>query len=345
MYRSEEQIKQDMLNNVKNTVDKSQNSLIHDALSPAAIEFANFYLQLEQLANKLDVEKIEGEELERFIYQRTGIKRKPATKATTTVIISGQAGAKVKKGDLVSTGDINFIIQEDKIIGESGKIEVLVECEQAGTIGNVPANSINKFPVSIAGIIDVYNPESVTNGYDAETDDELRSRYYEKLQRPAKAGNKYHYEQWAKEVIGVGGVKVIPRWNGPLTVKVIIIDSNGQPASQELIDNVFNHIEEEKPFGADVTVVSANPIVINISVNLILADGYTEELAKENISKNISEYLKSIAFKTDYVSYAQIGSIILETEGVLDYSDLQVNGRTANIPIQDEEVAVMGVIE
>lgn len=345
MFRSQEEILQEMLKNIQNTIDKSQNSLVHDALSPAAIELANFYLLLEEVASKLDIENLEGEELERFVYQRTGIRRKPATKATTIVIISGQEGAKVSKGDLVGAENIKFVIQEDKTIGETGQITVLVECELPGSIGNVPAGAIKYFPVSIPGVVDVYNPEAVTNGYDAETDDELRKRYYEKLQRPAKAGNKYHYEQWAKEVVGVGGVRVVPRWNGPLTVKVIIIDSNGQPASEDLVDRVFNHIEAERPFGADVTVVSAEPVEINISVDLVLADGYTEQQVKEYISKNISEYLKSIAFKINYVSYAQIGSIILDTEGVLDYSNLQINGGISNIPIGDEEVAIMGVIE
>ena len=97
MYRSEEQIKQDMLNNVKNTVDKTQNSLVHDALSPAAIEFALMYMELEEVANKLDVENLSGEELERFVYKEQVPTRKPATKATEMVVISGSEGAKISK--------------------------------------------------------------------------------------------------------------------------------------------------------------------------------------------------------------------------------------------------------
>ena len=343
--RTEENIKKEMLDNISDEIDKSENKFINNAITPASIKFAETYMELDYIANKLDVENLEGEELEKFVYQRTGIKRKLATKAATVVTISGQEGASIKVGELVGADTVNFVSMEDKTIDNMGQMTVLVECEEYGTIGNVPAGAIKYFPVSIPGLVDVYNPEAVTNGYDAETDDELRKRYYEKLQRPAKAGNKYHYEQWAKEVVGAGGVRVVPRWNGPLTVKVVIIDSNGQPASQELIDNVFNHIESERPFGANVTVVSATPVTINISVTLVLVEGYEELQVKENISKNISEYLKSIAFKTDYVSYAQIGSIILETDGVIDYSNLKVNDGIANIPIQDEEVAIMGVIE
>ena len=344
VFRSEEQIKEDMLKNIQNTVDKTQNSLIHDALSPASIEFALMYMNMDMIRRKLDIENLRGEELERFIYPRTGITRKYATKALTTVIVSGQEGSKIKKGDLVGTGTINFVSLEERIIGSSGQVSVFLSCEEYGSIGNVPANSITEFPNQISGLTDVYNPEPVINGYDAETDDELRQRYYDKLQRPGKAGNKYHYEEWAREVVGVGDVKVFPRWNGPLTVKVVIIDSSGQPASVDLVDRVFNHIEGERPFGANVTVASAEPVEINISVDLTISENYLLDEVKENIKTNISKYLKSIAFKKDYVSYAQIGSIILETEGVIDYTNLLVNDGTANVVIGNEEVAIMGVI-
>ena len=342
MYKTEEQIKQDMLNSIKNTVDKTEKSIVHDALSPTAIEIANFYTQLEYVAGKIDVENLEALELETFINQRTGITRRRSTRATTNVIVSGTEGSTIKKGDLFSTDTVDFASLEDVTIDETGQASVVVSAEVEGSIGNVPINSINRFPVSLAGIIDVYNPEPVTNGYDEETDDELRIRYYDKLQRPAKAGNKYHYEQWAKEVIGVGEVRVVPRWDGPLSVKVIIVDSNGLPASEELITDTSSHIEEERPFGANVTVIGATPKTIDISVILLLAEGYTDLEAKELIRNNVKEYLKSIAFKVEYISYAQIGSIILDTEGVLDYSDLKVNNGIANISIASEEVAIVG---
>ena len=342
MYKTEEQIKQDMLNSIKNTVDKTEKSIVHDALSPTAIEIANFYTQLEYVAGKIDVENLEALELETFINQRTGITRRRSTRATTNVIVSGTEGSTIKKGDLFSTDTVDFASLEDVTIDETGQASVVVSAEVEGSIGNVPINSINRFPVSLAGIIDVYNPEPVTNGYDEETDDELRIRYYDKLQRPAKAGNKYHYEQWAKEVIGVGEVRVVPRWDGPLSVKVIIVDINGQPGSEELITDTSSHIEEERPFGANVTVIGATPKTIDISVILLLAEGYTDLEAKELIRNNVKEYLKSIAFKAEYISYAQIGNIILDTKGVLDYSDLKVNNGIANISIASEEVAIVG---
>nr|WP_269136022.1 baseplate J/gp47 family protein [Sporosarcina cyprini] len=290
----------------------------------------------------MDVENLEGDDLARFVYQRTGITRKPATRSVTTVIISGAAGSVITKGDLISTETVDFEILEDAVIPDSGQVSVLASSVLFGAIGNVPSGVINRFPVTISGLVNVYNPEPVTNGYEAEPDEDLRQRYYDKLQRPGKAGNKYHYLEWAKEVVGVGDARVVPRWNGPLTVKVIVIDSNKQPASEELVEDVFTHIESERPFGADVTVVGAAGVPINITATLSLVEGYTEELAIENIKKNITRYLQSLAFKSPFISYAKIGSEIIDSEGVLDYQNLMVNGGIANIPIGDEQVAIMG---
>src|SRR5690606_15582268 len=132
-------------------------------------------------------------------------------------------------------------------------------------------------------------------GYDAETDNELRARYYDKLQRPGKAGNKYHYEEWAREVLGVGDVRVFPRFNGPLTVKVVIIDSNKQPADLLLIDRVYSHIEEEMPFGvSELSVVSATPKPIDVSAELTLGDGYALENVQPEVEQNIRAYLSEI---------------------------------------------------
>lgn len=342
MNRSPEQITADMLATISNTVDKSENSFVHDPLSAAAMEFFNAYMNMEEIGGKLDIENLEGGELERFVYQRTGIKRRLSTFAEGAVILSGEAGTFVDEGTLVSAGKAEFAPTQDVTLDESGQATVIVRALIEGSIGNVPINGINTFPSAIPGIVDVYNPVAFTNGYDEENDATLTARYFEKLQRPAKSGNKYHYEQWAKEVPGVGGVKVIPRWNGVLTVKVVIVDAVGLPADVELVNATTAHIEEERPFGATVTVVSATSKAIDISATLTLVDGYEDVEVKSRIASNVSAYLQSIAFKVPYISYAKIGSIILETDGVLDYENLLVNLGTGNIPIENEEVAVIG---
>lgn len=342
MTDTAEEIQDRMIDTVDNDHGKRVGSFIWDALKAASVEFNLQQKEIQKTENKMDIENLTGKELERFIYPRTGQERKPVVYATTHVIISGSKGAVIEKGDLVSTGDVDFEIQEDAVIPESRKIRVEVKSDEPGDVGNVPEESINEFPSSISGLIDVYNPEPVINGYDAETDNELRKRYLRKLQRPGKAGNKYHYEEWAEEVTGVGAVIVEPRWDGPLTVKVVIIDQNKQTADNELVEDVESHIAEEAPFGANVTVESASGVEINIEAELTLKDGYDEENAIENIENNITEYLKTIAFKESFVSYALIGSEIINSNGIADYENLTVNGDIENIDIKEDEIAVLG---
>ena len=144
--------------------------------------------------------------------------------------------------------------------------------------------------------------------------------------------------EWAQEVPGVGDVRVIPLWNGAGTVKVVIVDSENQPAGDELIKKVKEHIEEERPIGADVTVVSASALDIDISVTLI-TDG--SEGIQTAIEENIRGYFADEAMEKAYVSYAKVGSFILSVAGVEDYSDLKINGKAENVVINDGSVPVL----
>lgn len=332
-----------MLSNISQEYDKSRGNYIYDVTKPPAIEFAKQQIEISKVQDKLDVENLTGDELTRFVYQRSGIERKLATRATTTVIISGTAGTAVNVGDLVGTDTLFFSVMEEAKLNESGFAHVRVQCNEYGQVGNVPANTIKNFPVTINGLVNVYNPNPVVDGYDEETDYDLRQRYYDKLQRPGKAGNKYHYREWALEVPGTGDAKVFPRFNGPLTMKVVVIDANKLPAAIELVEEVKRHVEDEMPFGVEELIVeSATAMFVNLSISLTIRPGYTLEIAIANIKKNITNYLKEIAFKTDFVSYARIGAIIIDSEGVLDYRDLLINGSSANVVIPDSAVAIMG---
>ncbi|MFJ7408067.1 MULTISPECIES: baseplate J/gp47 family protein [unclassified Lysinibacillus] len=342
---NEKIIHERMMVNISNDYDKSKGNFVYDVTKPVAVEFAEQQKKIAVVQEKLDVEKLTGDELTRTVYQRTGQVRKPATQATTTVIVSGTANTPVKVGELVGTDTILYTVIEEAVLNESGLAHVRVQCNEFGQIGNVPANAIINFPASINGLVNVYNPEPVTDGYDEETDNDLRQRYYDKLQRPGKSGNAYHYREWALEVTGTGDAKIFKRYNGPLTMKIVVIDANKLPAPNELVEDVRKHIEQEMPFGVeDLLVMSAVALLLNLSVALTLMPGYTEEVVKTNIKKNITTHLKEIAFKTSFVSFAKIGALIIDSDGVLDYQDLLINGSTANVVIPDDGVPVMGGI-
>lgn len=329
-----------MLENIDNAYDKSEGQFFYDVVMPVAIELEKLQEQADSILKRGFADTSTYKDLDRIVSE-VGIERKQASKSTGYITIAGINGSKINKGEIVASDSVNFVFLEDLKI-ENKTIDVLVECEKDGVVGNVPEGAIKYFPKTLQGLQTVTNKKAFTSGYDIETDDSLRDRYYTKVRTPATSGNIHFYTNWTKEVVGVGDCKILPLWNGNGTVKVIIINANKVGADISLVNNVIAHIEENRPIGATVTVISAAEKSINVTCNLILESEYELENVKSIIETTIKNYLKEIAFDKNYVSYAKIGAFILDTPGVQDYSNLLINGATDNIAIANEEVAVLG---
>ncbi len=342
MAEDKEAIQARMLSNISNEYDKTDGSFIYDVEKPVAIELEKLSIRIDEVLNNGFADTATGVYLDKVVNEQ-GVYRKQATKATGIVTITGVTGAVINTGELIASDSVNFIFTQDAVIPDTKTIDIPVECEVSGTVGNVPVGAVKYFPKTLEGLQTVTNKEALTNGYDTETDDSLRERYYSKVRTPTTSGNKYHYLNWAKEVTGVGDAKVMPLWNGNGTVKVIVINSNKRAADETLINTVSNYIEDNRPIGASLTVISAIEKPINISATLVIDENnYALEEVKQTIEKNLTEYFKAIAFKDTYVSYAKIGNIIIESDGVLDYNSLLINNGTSNIAIADDEVAILG---
>lgn len=343
MSVTKEDLRARMLADISNDYDKSEGSFFYDAISPVAIELEKSYGKQAQILTNAFAATASGSYLDAKCGE-LGITRKPATTATGTVKITGTKGAAVQKASLVATELVTFRTTEGITIGESGSTTVIVECTERGTAGNVAANAIKYFPVTIEGIHSVTNSEPITSGYDEETDESLRQRYYDKVNTPATSGNAAHYEQWAKLIEGVGSAKVFPTWNGPGTVKVVICDRNKRAASSELIEEAAQYIETQRPIGASVTVESVREKDINVTASLTLVNSVTKEQVEKEFENALEDYFKDIALANKYVSYAKIGSLLYGVSGVVDYSDLQINEGTGNITLTEVELPVVGTV-
>lgn len=344
MYEEQtyEAIMQRLLDNVPDTLDKREGSFIWDALSPAALELAEAYRQLDLVLQFGFAQTTYGQFLD-YRAAEHGLERKAATKATGQVTITGSNGTVVPAGSLFATGaGIQFQTTTDVTIGESGSVTVDIEAVEAGAKGNVPADTITEIPVSIAGVTAVTNENPTTGGTDEESDTALLARLLEKVRMPATSGNEAHYKQWALEVDGVGGVKVFPLWNGPGTVKLLIVDENMQ-ANEALEQTVYEHIEKLRPIGADVTIDSPTELNISVKAKVNLGQGYNIQTVQNEFVQNLEEYRKSIVFKESYVSFAYVGKLLFDTDGVLDYADLTLNEEMQNITIGEEEIPVFSV--
>lgn len=246
--KTDEEISADILAELPAKYQKSVGFQAWDYARAIAIGgLSKVYSILKYICAMGDINNYDYDDLVLFVKQRRGIIARKATFATGVLNVKGNGTIKV--GDLFQTeSGLQFESIEEKIIVEVGT--VAIRCVIEGISGNVPENTINIIPVSIAGIVSVTNPNATSGGYDKETKESIIERYMEDVQQPITSNNKNHYKKWAKEVAGVGDAKIKPVWNGNNSVKIVIIDSNKKIADNALVNAVQKYID---PFGYKVT--------------------------------------------------------------------------------------------
>ena len=338
-----EVIKQRILSNIKSDLDKREGSFTQNLISPISQELAKFYIEQEDLVNMAFVRNGFFNYLD-LKCEEYGIYRKEGTKAVGEVVFVGDNGVSIDNGTILSYNGLYFVVLNDADI-VNNQAELVVEALEVGKQYNLLANTKLISNEKIDGVTDIYVKDDISSGTDIETDEELRNRYFETIKKSYTSGNVAHYEAWTTEVSGVGLCKVYPLKNGNGTVEIVITDSNMLGASSELIENVKANIEEKRPIGANVSVVSATEKVININANITLANGYTVEEIKTEFANKVTEYLKDISFKSSYVSNARLGNLLLDTNGVFDYTEFKINNLSTNITLSDIEVPKLGTIE
>lgn len=284
-----------------------------------------------------------------------GLYRHSAQCANGRVTFTGSDGFVVPSGTLVAAPEYGLqfsTIGEVTLSGGTG--EVTAMCLSIGSVGNVPAEAVRELVEPVQGVVSVVNSTAFVGGYDREADNNLRLRIYDKIRYPATSGNVYHYQQWAMSVNGVGAVKVFPLWAGPGTVKVSILDANGDPASAELISQVQDYIDPDPgkgggqaPIGAIVTVSTAAAKVVNVAATVELgATAGSLDAVKTAFTERLDTFFAGTAYdgETDGVSVALVGRELLDTPGVIDYASLTLNGGTQAVTIGEEEVLQVGTI-
>ena len=356
---TEESIRQRMLDRVASDVDKSEGSYVWDSIAPVSIELV-FVAMLAQYVLEMGFAQTSTGNYLTSRAAEHGVIRRAAVKATGAVTINGTANSTIAAGTRIATEgeesdevvSIQFVTIETITLNSSGAGVVAVEAAAAGSAGNVPAAKIVVLMSTNQNIKTVTNTEATTGGLDEEDDDTLRERYLEKVRYPGTSGNIADYKQWAKEVAGVTDLHVIPLWDGPGTVKLVILGPNKLPPSQELVDGVKAYIaptndgDRKAPIGATVTVVGAEALPINVVATILLDSEAAVSLAeiRETFNVALVSYLADMAFKAEMVRYARIGSLLIEQPGVLDYVNLTINGSEDNIPITENQVATVGTV-
>lgn len=345
-----EVILSNLLNNVPDTIDKREGSIIYDALAPAAAELAKAYIELDVIMDETFVDSASFQGLTKRCQER-GV---PIQEASAAVIEGAftPATLQLTEGVMFNCDDQNFAIKE-KVSDGIYKLEA----ETPGTGGNVHSGIL--LPIQY---VDGLQTAEITGllipGEEGDSAETLRARYFNSLDSQAFGGNKADYKEKVNLVDGVGGVKVYPVWNGGGTVKLTIIASDYTIPSQALINAVQTSVDPEQnqgegvgiaPIGHVVTVDGVGGFTVNIITTLTFIDGWVWEDAKEAVKGAVNEYFHELATTwaddaATIVRISQIENKILNLPIVLDVANTTLNGNAQNIQLGADQIPVLGTI-
>ncbi|GBF75761.1 phage tail protein [Paenibacillus sp. 598K] len=342
-----------MLDRVPDNIDKRESSIIYDALAPAAVELANLYHELDVNYQLFFADTATGEYLTRRAAEH-GVTRKPATAAVRLAKFLDEQGAlvEVSVGSRLAAEGNAYRVTNRLALGQYE-----LTSETTGVLGNqyfgaiLPLDYIPS--LATAELLDVIAP-----GQEEESDGALRARFMQAINEQPFGGNVADYRAKIGSFPGVGGVKVYPVWNGGGTVKVTIIDSNFDAPSSFLLQSVQETIDPPDtsgqglglaPIGHQVTVAGAQPVVIDIETTLTLQEGITLSQIEQEVQAIIAAYFLLLreawaAESGIVVRVSQLESRILGISGVSDITSTFLNGESANIELQTDEIPIVGEV-
>lgn len=280
------------------------------------------------------------------------ITRRAATAASGEITITGEANLTIPAGSLFSTASVNdepsvdYKTMAEVKIPESGSVIAAVECTQTGTVGNTTENTVVLVASKLTGITAVTNEDPITGGTEEEGDESLINRImeYDKSQGDNYVGSVADYKRWATSVPGVGEATIISAQDDSGLVTIILTDANGEAATEQLCNSVYNYImrpddhgERLAPVNALLSVVPPSTMAIIIKATVELDSDATVESVKAAFMQKLAAYLP-LAMDEQEIKYTKIAAALSAAAGVNDFTDLQIGLKgeaygTANIPI------------
>lgn len=353
-----EMLLDEVLDNAPEGIDLRQGSIYYDAIAGIVEMIARHYADLDLILTLSSITTATGEYLDARAaeYSVTRLSSTTAKYHVNFVGATPNIGERffaAEKGLYfvlrVDESDVNYL--EAEIPGESGNNIY------SGTPA-IPVNSIQGLESATFGTIYIA-------GADAEDDESLRQRIQEKISGPSEYGNKQHYKSWCESFDAVGRAWIYPLWNGPNTVMAVLISRTGGSVDDETVSAVQEYIdpatmgyttvvngrtytvgdglgEGVANLGAHFTAVSAT--VENITVHLVaeLKAGYALDTVQKAVVSALDDYRENLVLGSDgtniIIRYTAIAGVLSNTEGLVDYSNLTLNGGTGNILLQNETI-------
>lgn len=344
-----EEILASMLDEVPSDTDTREGSVVYTAIAPCAKKLAELWAAKDADRDNAYVDTATGTDLEKITKSR-GIYRKMATVA----IRKAECDAAVAIGDRFGISGVTYTVIEN-ISASEGGYSYKLQCEQTGIIGNTYYGEL--LPLQyIEGLQTAVLTDVLIPGTDDESDDSLRTRYYESLESEAFGGNRQDYKQKVKKLTGVGGLKIYRAWAGGGTVKLVIISSEYKAPSTELIESIQEAVDPPEfagegygiaPMDHVVTVFGVGETEVDITTTITYQEGWSWEDLQPYAEEAIDEYFSELASEWEdsdnlIVRISRIEMIFLGLPGVVDITGTTINGVESNLVLEADNIPIRG---
>lgn len=158
---------------------------------------------------------------------------------------------------------------------------------------------------------------------------------------------------WLKAVHDVAKDKLLTVGG---TVRVYIISSEYKAPSATLVQKVQNDVDPDDktgegyglaPIGHVVKVMGVKEIPVSVTVTAVYKNGYTFESLKSDMQSAIDGYFTELSADWSnednlVVRKSQIESRLLLIDGILDITDVKLNGASENVTLDEDAIPVRG---
>jgi uncharacterized phage protein gp47/JayE len=300
-----------------------------------------------------------------YVAALIGFTRKQATKATGTVTFSRSTAATsdilIPAGTRVATPDESVVFKTSEavtLLTGNTSVDASIEAEEAGSAGNVAANTITKIVDPVSGIESVTNSNPTSGGSDTESDETFRWRVKTTISGLGKAT----LDAIKTAVLAVDGVTTAKIEENdtindntpggglpPKSFRVTIMGGTNNDVAQAIFDSKPAGI---RPYGDtsgtaydqdgnEYTVYFARPTTVNIYADVdITSDGTA--ISEQDVKDAVKAYINNLEIGEDVI-YNKVVAAVMDIQGVVD-ATVKIDTAspptgTSNIAIADTEIA------
>ncbi len=221
--------------------------------------------------------------------------------------------------------------------------QVTIQAQNAGTQGNVAANTITTISTAISGVDTVTNPTAFSNGVNEETDAAVMARFQRYIQG-LRAAIKTAVES------AIDGLQQGIQYEIVENQTLAGITQYGffyvviSPYTSALHDAVYAAIDAIRGLSITFAVYPATDVTANIAVSVTAAPGYTQSAVQTAVQTAIQNFIGALPLGTT-LSWSQLYSVVWGVAGVAQpVTGLTINGGTSDLVATAQEQIVAGTI-